>query len=82
MILQSLVDLYERRRDAEDPDQRLPEPGWQEKEMDLRLSTGPEGRPVQCMIFGSHKPKAGRQTLAASPGSDANPSVGRKLLVG
>ena len=43
MILQSLVDLYERRRDAEDPDQRLPEPGWQEKEMVFVIVLAPDG---------------------------------------
>lgn len=43
MILASLVDLYERRRHADDESQRLPEPGWQQGELHFALELSPDG---------------------------------------
>ena len=57
MILQSLVDLYERRCASEDPEQRLPEPGWQEKEIAFVVDLSPEGRPIAVHDLRQPQPK-------------------------
>jgi CRISPR-associated protein Csd1 len=57
MILQSLVDLYERRCASEDPEQRLPEPGWQEKEIAFVVDLSPEGQPVAVRDLRQPQPK-------------------------
>ena len=47
MILQSLVDLYERRCASEDPEQRLSEPGWEDGEIDITLVLNTQGKLIQ-----------------------------------
>jgi CRISPR-associated protein Csd1 len=49
MIVQGLVDLYERLRDDPDPTRRPAEPGWQEKEIAFVVDLAPDGRPLRVL---------------------------------
>ena len=44
MIIQRLTSLYERFAGSEDPEQRLPEPGWKEIEIAFVIDLTPDGR--------------------------------------
>jgi CRISPR-associated protein Csd1 len=57
MILQSLVELYERRCASEDPEQRLPEPGWQNKEIAFVVDVSTDGRPLGVHDLRQPQPK-------------------------
>ena len=57
MILQSLLDLYERRCASEDPEQWLPEPGWQEKEIAFVIDLSQDGRPIAVHDLRQPQPK-------------------------
>jgi hypothetical protein len=57
VIIQSLVALYERLAESQDPDLRLPEPGWQEREIAFVIDLGPAGQPVNVMPLRQAQPK-------------------------
>jgi CRISPR-associated protein Csd1 len=78
MILQSLVDLYERRCASEDPEQRLPEPGWEDGEIDITLILNTQGKLIQ--VHDLRRPNkrgkfVGRPTPVPekAPGRTSNP---------
>ncbi len=49
MIIQSLTTLYERLAASEDPDRRLPEPGWKENEISFVIDLAADGTPVNLV---------------------------------
>ncbi|HUB16097.1 MAG TPA: type I-C CRISPR-associated protein Cas8c/Csd1 [Acetobacteraceae bacterium] len=49
MIIQNLVALYQRLAADEDPERRLPEPGWKETEIAFVIDLDTDGRPVNVV---------------------------------
>jgi CRISPR-associated protein Csd1 len=51
MIIQSLTALYDRLAASEDPEQRLPEPGWKENEIAFVIDLDADGIPVNVVAL-------------------------------
>ena len=78
MILQSLVDLYERRCASDDPEQQLPQPGWQDGEIDIALVLNNDGTLIQVQDLrrpSNRNRLVGRPTRMPeeAPGRTSNP---------
>lgn len=84
MILQALVDYYDRRCASSDPARRLPAYGWIRRPLDYVVVLSPAGECVGCQFIGTVEkgqrrgqarivPSIGKQALKhTNSGTDAN----------